>query len=350
MEWPLIHIGYPKTGTTFLQTNVFCDPKRFLALWGRYELGEAMEHFVVTHPRRFSPEWVRERYRAGLAHADNGRRPVISHENLCGNCIYGRYYGHEVAQRISETFPEARVLITVREQRSMLHSIWGQYVRQEGQWSMDRFFGTGREPTGFAPICRLDHFEYDLLVADYVERLGSDRVLVLPYEVLKQDPDAFVKRVCDFAEVEFDPAQAQWPQANKGYGAATLAVLRWMNHWACRPPLFQRDGRVSLAVRAKFKIARILNRALPASAHLGPEARLREWIAARVGDYFQPSNRRLQAYCADDLAGLGYDLGAEPPDAGSPVSGGYATHGQRFSRIPSLSNPPHRPGDHHSSE
>lgn len=46
---PLIHIGYHKTATTFLQEELFTDTERFVTPWGP-QAGQAIEHFVLEHP------------------------------------------------------------------------------------------------------------------------------------------------------------------------------------------------------------------------------------------------------------------------------------------------------------
>ena len=46
---PLIHIGYHKTATTFLQQELFADDRTFQAPW-KPQSAEAIEHFVLTHP------------------------------------------------------------------------------------------------------------------------------------------------------------------------------------------------------------------------------------------------------------------------------------------------------------
>ena len=50
----LIHIGFHKTGTSYLQRYLFFkdSPDPFVAPW-TVRSGEAIEHFVLTHPARF---------------------------------------------------------------------------------------------------------------------------------------------------------------------------------------------------------------------------------------------------------------------------------------------------------
>ena len=118
---PLIHVGYHKTGSTWLQKRVFADDAAgFCVPWaaGREE---AVRAFIHPNPFHFAPAKAREAFEAGLEKArERSLVPVISHEGLSGDPMAGKYYGREVAERISRTFPDARILICIREQKATL--------------------------------------------------------------------------------------------------------------------------------------------------------------------------------------------------------------------------------------
>jgi hypothetical protein len=74
---PLLHIGYYKTGTTFLQTRIFPEPDFSLvakstALWSS---------FVEVDPFAWSPSKDRETFETGIREAvERGLVPVLSAE------------------------------------------------------------------------------------------------------------------------------------------------------------------------------------------------------------------------------------------------------------------------------
>lgn len=303
----LLHIGFQKTGTTYLQAHVFTPAKGFCYPW-TVNGAQAIEHFVLTHPRRFRPDEVRAAFDEAVRQAGGeGRVPVISHEDLSGYPVFGRYYGYEVGDRLLAAFPEGRVLIGVREQKAMIRSMYGQYVRQDGEWPLPEFLGPRYERPGFRPICRMDHFEYDLMVEFYRERFGPDRVLVLPLELLKRDPVGYEQRVHDFAGSAARAEAGRAPE-NVGHGAITAGFNRWLNRFAKRPPVWHPDERpASLAHRAKMKACKVLDSTIPKQWHRARETKLRAQVAERVGDYYRESNRRLASLIGVDLAALGYD-------------------------------------------
>jgi hypothetical protein len=306
----LLHVGFHKTGTTYLQDHVFDHPHRgFRSPWS-VGSGEAVEHFVLTHPSRFCPQEINQKFFAAsdALNLDEKLMPVISHEDLCGYPQAGRYYGSDAAKRLHDTFPDARILIGVREQKAMLRSTWGQYIRSDGDRSIEEFFGNGAERTGFRPICRLDHFEYPLLVNQYIELFGRDRVQVLPFELLRLDPLAYEQTVHKFCDTKLN-AETVHSASNVGFGARTLSMQRKLNRVAKMPWLWDGDyNGLPLLTRAKLRTVRLLDRFIPKSWHEKEEKRIRDYIASVTGTYFRESNRELAEISGWDLASFKYDL------------------------------------------
>ena len=220
----LIHIGYHKTGTTWLQDHVFNNPsKGFVSRW-TVQSGEAIEYFVLKHPLRYDPNEVRLAFQKSYGDASDVC-PVISHEDLCGYPNSGRFnsVGFNICERMHQAFPDAKVLIVVREQKSMLLSLYREYIRADGEASIEGFLGTGQERTGYPPVCRLDRLEYHLLVSRYIELFGRDKVLVLPYEFLCRRTTWFEQQIHDFCGTGVVANQSLDPQERRlagGYPGA----------------------------------------------------------------------------------------------------------------------------------
>ena len=110
---PLIHIGYPKAASTWLQQVIFKDENAgFLDPWGVHSL-EALKQFAFPNPFRFSAESARQVFEPGLQEAARKELvPVLSREALVGNPIWGHYWGKDVADRMHAVFPEAKIFIS----------------------------------------------------------------------------------------------------------------------------------------------------------------------------------------------------------------------------------------------
>jgi hypothetical protein len=303
----LIHVGYHKTATTWLQRKVFAnDSSGFDWVLGRN--WEARRYLVAPTSLCFDETEARRRFSVALERAhDRGRIPVISDERLSGNPHSGGYDSKENAQRLARTFPEARILIVIRRQRDAIYSTYDQYVEAGGACSIGDYLS---HRTRYAvPSFRLEHFEYHRLVSTYLELFGRERVLVLPYEQLKAQPMVFLRRIMDFAgnPSAFVADVAQ--RANAGRPAILSAVLRRLNPFLVRDDL---NGFSILAVpNGRRVVYPLLERGvalLPEAFNSRVERRVRDEIDAACRNYFGQSNRATAELAGLDLRALGYDL------------------------------------------
>jgi hypothetical protein len=189
-----------------------------------------------------------------------------------------------------------------------LRSIYGQYVRQDGEWPIETFLGNGDEPPGFAPICRLDHLEYDLLASHYVRLFGADQVLVLPYELLPKSPIEFQQCIHDFAGTGAK-ADSEFERELAGLGAFSLKMMRRLNKFVRQSPDWHGDWhRNPLLLRGKIKLFNTVDAILPRSWHKPEHNRLANFIEKRTDGYYKESNRRLRELTRFDLKSYGYDM------------------------------------------
>lgn len=295
----LIHVGYPKTASTWLQQNLFDNGAAgFLSPWSR-RAGVAIDHFVLRNGFAFDPDEVRREMAPGLVDAAKaGRTAVLSEETLIGDICAGKYWGPEVLRRLHATFPLARVLICIREQKSMIYSAYGQYIRAGGVQAVERFTSPRHFASGVGPLCRPDALLYHLPVRAVQDRFGPAATLALPMELLGTQPEVFLGRLCTFAGARGD-ADAASPPTHVGWGAATLAVARRLNRlWVRDSP---RDRRI------RPLMLRAFDKGVPRRIHRRFEARLRDAIERTVTGCFAHSNRETSELIGIDLSRLGYE-------------------------------------------
>lgn len=297
----LIHVGYPKTGSTWLQEDLFANASS--GFWSPWTL-DVKEQYLLANPYRFSAERVRQVFRTGCDHAAaRGLVPVITDEWLIGNQVSGDYRGKQIAEQLHATFPTAVVLIVIREQQSMLLSSYREYVQAGGGETLEEFIGAESALPGFVPQCRLDHLEYDLSIAHYHALFGAAHVLVEPFERMVADPIAFHARLVAFTGAR---GSYQHPQQarNVGLRGATLTMRRALNNLVHPFGLNFRRGarRRRWIARSAERIGRVL----PAGLHARCEADLRVRLQRQTDGYYAASNQRTSKSIDIDLAALGY--------------------------------------------
>ena len=302
MTEPVIHIGYHKTGTTWLQRQMFASAELG---YRRISLTQDGVEVFGVHDFDFDPARCRAEMARKLERCEReGLIPVISMMRLSGNPHAGGYDSRILADRLAAVFPGARVLVAIREQRSMLLSTYAQYVKMGGPCSLRAYLLT---PDDFRrPGFRFEHFRYDALLAHYQRLFGRERVLVETYERFREEPQAFAETVAAFCGGKAPPPEAERAVLNRSLGPLALSLLRWLNpfvnpdslngwspyavRWASKPSRWLVDGVDRVAPRAvKDRIGR----------------RWRELIEAETAGRYEESNRRTAALTGIDLARLG---------------------------------------------
>ncbi|MDZ4113565.1 MAG: sulfotransferase [Brevundimonas sp.] len=184
----LVHVGFAKAGSTFLQRWFEGHPD--IRYFEGGLAGYQDVHDVVRH---------------AASGAQASQWHVTSAEGLLAPQLKeggGRWevlvrYEERIAQRqrrachiLGSLFPEATVLIVTRGFRSMLLSSYSQYVRTGGTATFDSPLDKDmpREPFGDDMP-----WNYDSIIGLYRSVFGTDRVIILPYELLRDDQSRFLR-------------------------------------------------------------------------------------------------------------------------------------------------------------
>ncbi len=302
----LIHIGYHKTGTTWLQQVIFRDADcGFFRPVSRDDLIDA---FVLPAPMSFDPAATRRRFIDLIEQTRaRGEIPVLTAERLSGNPHSGGYDSALLADRLNQTFPEAHILAVVREQASMASSSYGQYVRAGGPQSFKRYFRSPKMGQARLPRFRWEYLEYDLLIARYRALFGADRVHAFAFEQLRHDPAAFAQAIIDFAGARL-PEKFPVEGRNTGMCGVTLGLKRQVNRFLVydsnNPGALVDSIRLDRSLVHGFET---LDRLLPGPLRKHSNEPLRRFIRSEIGDRFRASNARLQQLTGLPLGDLGYD-------------------------------------------
>jgi hypothetical protein len=153
----LIHSGYQKTGTTWLQKHLFNNPTiGFAKPFGPREISEAL---VFPFPLTFDAEQCDSYLAPPFQQArDDGLFPVLSRERLSGSLCGGGYDSKEIADRLVRVFPAAKILIVIREQRAMLLSSYQQTVKGSSCLSLKQFLNQSQREKQRVHLFNLERF------------------------------------------------------------------------------------------------------------------------------------------------------------------------------------------------
>lgn len=225
----LIHIGLPKTATTYLQTRWSKDPNVCLLMHGTMtliararELGTERSHPITATsapPIKYDQP------------PQPGQKMLISNEALSNAYLNERAdqeqiqcFQEQAAAQMKALVPKAKVLITVREPTGWILSIYNQAIKQGGVDTFRQFLKRER-----------DYLERSLnireLFVTWKQQYGSDNVLILPIELLKDNEAAFFSEIARFSGLPVSPPIDRAGTINPSLKDGHLEVMRQFNKW-----------------------------------------------------------------------------------------------------------------------
>jgi Sulfotransferase family len=311
----LVHIGYHKTGSNWLQRHLFRNSRTGFRWLGKTGGDHPVRQLVRALPFHFDAQATRAQFEPLVRAAESdGLLPVVSYERLSGHPFSGGHDSEQIAYRLKDVFPDAQVLVVIREQRSMIVSTYKQYVKAGGPCSLPRFLLPPRSRSMRVPWFDLAHFEYEHLLRHYRRLFGAERVLTLPYEQFVRDARSFVAAICEFAGRSLDEELLDGlpftARSNPALPAVEVAIRRRRNHLYVRselnpaPVLDSRAAKRAARLATAPQVIRLVPERLAASS----EAALRREVADLVGDRYRESNRETAELTGLDLAGYGWPV------------------------------------------
>ncbi|WP_370030251.1 hypothetical protein [Qipengyuania mesophila] len=297
----LLHPGFHKTGTTWLQSQFFSRSELFHALYTHQEIDDLIAR---PHDLDFDTERVRLEIQSRRSRSSGNRVDVISAEDLSGYPFNGGRDSKTNADRLYSVLDDVKVLLTVRSQKEMLQSFYMQYLQRGGRRKFTEFVEYNCEPGLF--WFDLDHLDYSRLTNYYASLFGAENVLVLPQEYLKRSQTDYLRHLYHFASGEDLPDDfmiSSRTPVNVSAPASGIPLLRLSN-------IFRRAPHNPEAVGSLSGIGNLLFRA---GYHFSlkdrsARQRLAAMAAAYVEGRYEQGNCELQRFCPVDLVELGYPL------------------------------------------
>lgn len=224
-----LHVGLPKTGTTFLQDALWANKvalgERGLLVPGRHR----RRHLLASLDLREDPKLAKRPGHVAQPWRDlveevlvwEGDSAVLSHE------FFGAASEAQV-RRAVESFPNSvlHVVVTAREMVGLGLSRWQEWVKNGGQDSIDDYPGTDV----YHPTDEWGWGSFDL--AAILDRWGSvvphERIHVLPL-VAGARPEELWERFLSVLGVAPEGLPAAERPSNRSLGLVEVELLRRVN-------------------------------------------------------------------------------------------------------------------------
>lgn len=232
MSKTIIHIGSPKAGSKFLQAYFKQHPDLYFGYDDFWEfsidgrLDETLRHLKAEHSISvFSAEkLVCPSFYVSFR---NGGYDQINN--------IGKYQ-EETARQLSEWAPDAYVLFIVRGFQSVVPSLYSQHIAAGGVETYAEFLENYQQEV-------TQIYNYDYIYQVYRGYFEEEKILVVPFELLKTDKDVFLKLIED----QFDVPHHHFisKKVNKSLSPKHIDFYRRLSKFAYRvirlfPPFLRR--------------------------------------------------------------------------------------------------------------
>ena len=193
----IIHIGYHKCASTSLQKDIFPNLKiNYFSTWGIHAETKYREYLDMLQNKKIDIDFFRK-----IVSKYSGNKydlTLISHEDLSGH-ISG-YKDNDpfiTADNLYKAYPEAKILIIIREQLSYIKSLYAFKTTIQGYETRDfACFVEDESKKGL-----VEKLKYNKLIEYYYKLFSKENVLVLPLEGIKEK-ELFFGEIVEFIGAE----------------------------------------------------------------------------------------------------------------------------------------------------
>lgn len=225
------HLGDFKTGTTWMQKHAFSANPEMIYLGDPFDLKlRRLFHLLIdSRDIDFSPKSLRKMFENELCGLDKDDKFVVcSREVLSATNYITGENARRNAERIKAVFPDAKISFIIRDQFSMIVSIYSQYIKMGGTLNIKDFIYDSFESRGL-----IERLQYDKTLKMYISVFGEENVHFDIYDEFCKSPKEFLRRMFVFIgckQLELSNVKIE-SRLNKSLTSTGANVGRFFNHF-----------------------------------------------------------------------------------------------------------------------
>jgi hypothetical protein len=196
-----LHIGDYKTGTTWLQQNIFRSNSKIKLIGeGEDEVGiqlwAALENLIYADKIDID-KWRQEFFELIYRYEDSDKTIYgISRESLISGNPFHFHDWKRSAERLHSAFGPIKIIITFREQSSLLTSLYSTFVKNGGIMTIEDLYLDSKQFKAF-----LDRLDYHQIAAYYQKIFHINNCLFLTFNELCTDQNSYIQKIYNFIGV-----------------------------------------------------------------------------------------------------------------------------------------------------
>ncbi len=302
-----LHVGFSKCASTFLQNFFFSHPDIFLV---------NQSHFFA--PFYFSTfDSGPDSYFDLYDDAGDHQLKLESDEHILLPLFHPVLRAaattlesiEEIALRIKNVRPDAKIILVVRNQISLMVSRYSEYILGGGRYDFEMFVDEFLS-------CSLDQENYyanyyTMIFETFTRQFSTEDVLVLLQEDLSRTEQQTIARLCDFLKIREHQPVKRGPIASRvGLSRLGLKVTRIFNTiLVVEQEMSSKRAKARipyLLYKILLRLIRITDYYLPIAIKGDKNSIVTFEIERRIRKEFEADNAALAKLLDRDLSKLGY--------------------------------------------
>lgn len=233
MNTPILHIGLHKTGTTWFQKRFYPYVKNAVYI----DRQVVREKILQPDIFQFNLEGTQRFFSAS-------ERVIICEENLTTGIRGNLFVQDGLFKRLKEIFPEAIVVLFLRNQPDKIASTYCYYIKNNGgtfrfKQFIDYTHNNPYNNFNFKPQNLLYHNLLELLYRCF----NKEKVRVFFYEDFSMNNRAFLRKYCSSLELEINLDTISFQRENERIRKRLIPLARFLNLFT-RPSIHHRNTLV----------------------------------------------------------------------------------------------------------
>jgi hypothetical protein len=218
----IVHIGYPRTASTWFQQTFFPKVQNYAFVPNK----TVQDSFIHPLPGLYKTNW-------GTDFRQKKTPLIVSEEMISGRIRAGSVNLHFLeiySRRIKESFNDPVIVIFLRRQPDILFSFYNLYIKKGGTFSFSNFL---RQDLHLQELLlfSISFFLYDLPLQLLVNTFGKEAIKVYLYEDFAFNPQTFLDRFANELGLKVNWDGLNLSKINTSYTPYKIKAKRLANRF-----------------------------------------------------------------------------------------------------------------------